>query len=84
MEELKKKVLIEILASARYIDIKEDMMSAYINVYKVVPMREEFWIFINKSMTDFITLEVEEFRLANGGKLILNGKAGKTVEIELY
>lgn len=32
MEELKKKTLIEILASARYIDIKEDMMSAYVDV----------------------------------------------------
>lgn len=36
MEELKKKALIEILARARYIDIKEDVLSAYVDVYKVV------------------------------------------------
>ena len=41
MEELKKKALIEILARARYIDIKEDVLSAYVDVYKVVQMREE-------------------------------------------
>ena len=84
MEELKKKALIEILARARYIDIKEDVLSAYVDVYKVVQMREEIWIFTDKSRMSFICLKADDFMLANGHKIILNVEAWKTVEVELY
>lgn len=47
-------------------------------------MREEIWIFTDKSMMSFICLKADDFTLANGHKIILNVEAWKTVEVELY